>query len=136
MNHVSLVGRLTADPQIKQTSAGIAQATFTVAVDKKYNKDKEREADFIRCKAWRGTAEFISKYFFKGQKIGILGRIETGSYTDKDGKKVYTTEVIAEDVEFVERRQESYTGADSEPQRGKEAEDTAETIDYDPDLPF
>ena len=87
MNHVSLVGRLTADPQIKQTSTGIAQATFTVAVDKKYSKDKEREADFIRCKAWRGTAEFISKYFFKGQKIGILGRIETGSYTDKDGKK-------------------------------------------------
>ena len=135
MNHVSLVGRLTADPQIKQTSAGISTATFTVAVDKKYNKDKEREADFIRCKAWRGTAEFISKYFFKGQKIGILGRIETGSYTDNDGKKVYTTEVIAEDVEFVERRQESYTGND-EMQSAESQTDTRVDTDADLDLPF
>lgn len=107
MNTVCLVGRLTADPELKRTQNGLAFTKFTVAVDRQYSKDKEQTADFINVQAWRGTAEFICKYFFKGQRIGLTGRIQTGSYTDKDGNKRYTFEVLANDVEFVESKKQS-----------------------------
>lgn len=107
MNTVCLVGRLTADPELKRTQSGLAFTKFTVAVDRQYSKDKEQTADFINVQAWRGTAEFICKYFFKGQRIGLTGRIQTGSYTDKDGNKRYTFEVLANDVEFVESKKQS-----------------------------
>lgn len=111
MNNVSIVGRLTADPELKTTQSGISYTRFTVAVDRQYSKDKE--TDFLDCTAWRGTAEFISKYFFKGQRIGLTGRIQTGSYTDKDGNKRKTWEIVVDNCEFVERKQESYSGSNT-----------------------
>ena len=105
MNKVILVGRLTADPELRQTQSGVSSRRFTVAVDRKF-ADKntgERQADFISCTAWRQTAEFISRYFSKGKMIGIEGSLRTGSYTDKNHSDVthYTTDVFVDNVEFV-----------------------------------
>ena len=104
MNNVQIIGRLTADPELRQTTSGIACCRFTVAVNRKFkNKDTgEYEADFISCTAWRQTAEFISKYFSKGKMIALAGTLHTGSYTDKNHSDVthYTTDVFVENVEF------------------------------------
>lgn len=104
MNNVNLIGRLTADPELRQTQNGVASCRFTVAVNRKFkNKDtNEYEADFISCTAWRQTAEFISRYFSKGKMIALQGTLRTGSYTDKNHSDVthYTTDVFVENVEF------------------------------------
>lgn len=105
MNKVILIGRLTADPELRQTQNGIASCQFTVAVNRKF-ADKntgERQADFIRCQAWRQTAEFVGKYFSKGKMIALEGSLRTGSYTDKNHSDVthYTTDVYVDNVEFV-----------------------------------
>lgn len=104
MNNVCLIGRLTAEPEIRYTQIeNIMVAQFILAVNRTYAKQgEERQADFITIIAWNKTAEFCSKYFRKGQQVGVTGRIETGSYDDKDGKKVYTTKVIAEHVYFAD----------------------------------
>ena len=99
MNTVILLGRLTADPDIRSTRDGKAVASFTLAVDR-----YKEGADFIRCQAWEKRAEFCEKYLKKGTKIAIRGRIRTGDYTDKDGKKVYTTDVVIEDIEFAQTK--------------------------------
>ena len=100
MNNVILKGRLVADPELRQTQSGIAVVSFKIAVDK-YVKDGEKQADFIECNAWRGTAEFISKYFTKGQEILISrGSLHNKTWEDKNGVKHYTYEVTAENVEF------------------------------------
>ena len=105
MNKVSLVGRLTRDVEVRQSAGGTSVARFTVACDRRMkNADGNREADFISCVAFGKTAEFLEKYFAKGQRIGLTGRIQTGSYNKDDGSKVYTTDVIVEDVEFVESK--------------------------------
>ena len=103
MNKVILTGRITKDIDLRYTQDQKAIVRFSLAVDRR-NKDKS--ADFISCVAWEKTAEFMSKYLAKGSKIGIVGRIQTGSYTDHDGNKVFTTDVIAEDVEFLEPKKE------------------------------
>ncbi len=107
MNNVCLVGRLTKDPEIRYTNQGLSIAKFSVAVDRRFKKDGGQTADFPNITAFGKTAEFIEKYFNKGQRIGITGRIQTGSYEKEDGTKVYTTEVIAENVEFVESKSQS-----------------------------
>lgn len=107
MNNVTLVGRFTKDPDVRYTDGGTSISRFTIAVDRRFKKDGEQNADFINCVAFGKTAEFIEKYFKKGMRVGITGRIQTGSYEDKDGKKVYTTDVIAENVEFVESKNSS-----------------------------
>lgn len=104
MNNVSLVGRLTRDPEIKVSASGSSYARFAIAVDR---RKKDDGADFINIIAFGKTSEFIEKYFRKGQRIGIVGRIQTGSYDGKDGKKVYTFDVIADNVEFVESKSAS-----------------------------
>ena len=104
MNNVSLVGRLTRDPEIKTTNSGSTYARFSIAVDR---RGKDAGTDFINIVAFGKTSEFIERYFRKGQRIGINGRIQTGSYEGKDGKKVYTFDVIAENVEFVESKSAS-----------------------------
>ena len=99
MNNVSLIGRLTADPELKHTQSGIATTRFTIAVDRNFVKQgEERQADFITITAWRQTAEFVCKYFAKGRRIAITGEIRTGSFTDKEGNKRYTFEVFANNV--------------------------------------
>lgn len=103
MNNVSLIGRLTADPELRHTQSDLAMTRFSIAVDRNYTKQgEEKQADFINIVAWRQTAEFICKYFVKGQRIALTGRIQTGSYTDKDGNKRSTFDVVAENVEFCE----------------------------------
>lgn len=102
MNTVNLVGRLTRDPELKQTTNGKSYTQFTVAVQRQFkNKTTgEYDADFISCKAWNSTAEFITKYFSKGKQIGIVGSIEAGKY-DKDGQTIFTTDVNVNNVEFI-----------------------------------
>lgn len=104
MNSVQLVGRLTRDPDVRYTDGGLSIARFSVACDRRFKKDGESNVDFISCIAFDKTAEFTEKYFSQGKKIGLNGRIKTGSYTNKEGIKVYTTDVIVESVEFVESR--------------------------------
>lgn len=101
MNNVSLTGRMVRDPEIRYTDGGVSIARFTVAVNR---RKKDDPADFISCIAFSKTAELIEKYFHKGMRIGLNGRIQTGSYTNKEGKKVYTTDVIAEQVEFLDSK--------------------------------
>lgn len=106
MNKAILIGRLAADPEFRTTQSGISNASFRIAVQRKYaNKDGTREADFISCVAWRQTAEFVDKYFSKGSMIALEGSIQTRSYEAQDGSKRYVTEVLVDNVEFVERKQ-------------------------------
>lgn len=108
MNKVILMGRLTRDPDVRYSNGedAMAVARFTLAVDRRMarNKDGEQTADFISCVAFRKTAEFIEKYFRQGTRMVISGRIQTGSYTNRDGQKVYTTDVVVEEVEFAESK--------------------------------
>lgn len=113
MNKVILVGRLTADPELRQTQSGVASCRFTVAVNRKYKNDKgDYDADFISCTAWRQTAEFVSRYFTKGQMITLDGTLRTGSYKDKQHPDVthYTTDVFVENVEFCGGKNENGGG--------------------------
>lgn len=107
MNCVQLVGRLTKDPEIKYGNNGTTIARFSVAVDRRFKSEGGPTADFPNVVAFSKTAEFVEKYFRKGMRIGLIGRIQTGSYEKQDGTKVYTTDVIAENVEFVESKQSS-----------------------------
>ena len=107
MNKVQLVGRLTRDPEIRYSQGENATATarFSVAVNRRFkNSEGNYDADFINCVAFGKSAEFVEKYFKKGMAIGLTGRIQTGSYTNKDGQKVYTTDVVVEETEFVESK--------------------------------
>lgn len=123
MNKVILMGRLARDPEIRWTQANSAQqetcvARYTVAVDRKYKKDGDTQsADFIGCVAFGRQAEFAEKYLRKGIKIALTGRIQTGSYTNRDGRKVYTTDVVVEEQEFAESKaaNESHAGQQAAP---------------------
>ena len=129
MNNVSLVGRLTRDPEIKTTNSGSSYARFSIAVDR---RGKDPGTDFINIVAFGKTSEFIERYFRKGQRIGINGRIQTGSYEGKDGKKVYTFDVIAENVEFVESKSASASATPANADGFVNIPDGVE----DPGLPF
>lgn len=107
MNNAALVGNLTRDPELKTTPNGIPVCTFSIAVQRRFkNADGEYEADFIQCVAWRGTAEFIAKHFKKGNKIGLIGSLQSRSYTPDDGIKRYVVEVVVDSCEFVTPKQE------------------------------
>lgn len=103
MNKVILMGRLTRDPEVRMIG-DTAVARFSLAVDRRFKKDGEQTADFINCVAFGKTGEFIEKYGRKGTKFVVEGRIQTGSYTNKDGQKVYTTDVVVEQIEFAESK--------------------------------
>lgn len=106
MNKAILVGRLTKDIEARTTQNGTVCAQFTVAVDRRFkDSNGQRQADFINCVAWRQTAQFIAQYFKKGNKIGIVGSIQTRTYDDQNGKKVYVTEVLVDEAEFIESQQ-------------------------------
>lgn len=106
MNKVVLVGRLAQEPELRSTQSGTSVAGFSVACDRRYRKEGEQTADFISCVAWNKTAEFISRYFTKGMRIALEGRIQTRSWEDEKGQKRYTTEVVAENVEFAQSKAE------------------------------
>ena len=102
LNHIVIMGRLTRDPELRRTGSGVAVASFTVAVDRDFGgrDGGEKETDFIDCVAWRQTGEFVSKYFTKGRMIVVSGRLQVRSWTDKDGNKRRTAEVVADNVYF------------------------------------
>ena len=116
MNKVELLGRLTRDPDIRYSNSeeSIAVARFNLAVERRHRKDGQTEADFISCVAFGRSAEFAEKYLHKGTKIVLVGRIQTGNYTNQDGQKIYTTDVVAEEMYFAESKKEGSDGR-SEP---------------------
>lgn len=105
-NKVILMGRLSADPELKQTTSGVSVCRFTIAVDRRYTKE-EKQADFINVVAWRQTAEFVCKYFAKGSAILVCGELQTRSWTDDQNNKRYATEVVAGEVTFCEAKNNS-----------------------------
>lgn len=107
LNKTILGGRLTADPELKQTTSGVSVCSFTLAVNRKLMKDKEQQADFISCVAWRGTAEFISRYFKKGSSLCIVGNIQVRNWQDQNGQKRYATEVIVDEALFVDGKNDN-----------------------------
>ncbi|EAH4172703.1 TPA: single-stranded DNA-binding protein [Listeria monocytogenes] len=112
MNRVVLVGRLTKDPELRYTPAGLAVATFTLAVNRTFtNQQGEREADFINCVVWRKPAENVANFLKKGSMAGVDGRVQTRNYEGNDGKRVYVTEIVAESVQFLESKNNNAEGA-------------------------
>ena len=141
MNKAVLVGRLTRDPEVRYSQGDntTAVARYTVAVDRRFKRDGEPTADFIPCVLFGRSAEFAEKYFRQGMRVSVSGRIQTGSYTNKDGVKVYTTEVIVEEQEFAESRTEGGANRDVHQQAStKAAGDGFMNIpeDIDEELPF
>ena len=117
MNKVELCGRLTNDPEVRysQGEKSTAIARYTLAVDRRFKQEGQPTADFIHCVAFGKNGEFAEKYLHKGTKVIVIGRIQTGSYTNKDGQKVYTTDVMVEEQEFAESKNASATNNDSAP---------------------
>ncbi|EAF2260848.1 single-stranded DNA-binding protein [Listeria monocytogenes] len=112
MNRVVLVGRLTKDPDLRYTPAGVAVATFTLAVNRPFkNAQGEQEADFINCVVWRKPAENVANFLKKGSMAGVDGRVQTRNYEGNDGKRVYVTEIVAESVQFLEPKQNAVEGS-------------------------
>lgn len=152
LNKVILCGRLTADPELKQTGNGVNVVTITLAVNRRYqsrtqdaNAPAQQQADFITVVAWRQTAEFISRYFHKGSALCVTGSIQTRSWTDQQGQKRYATEVVADDAMFVDSKNEggaggSQFGSDTFAAPSYSAQPTQapkfEEIKADEDLPF
>ena len=138
MNKVVLVGRLTRDPEVRysQGNNATAVARYTVAVDRRFKRDGEPTADFIPCVVFGRSAEFAEKYFHQGIRIVVSGRIQTGSYTNREGQKVYTTEVVVEEQEFAESKSESKNT--SNPVEESSADDGFMNLtdEYDDELPF
>ncbi|MDI9498040.1 MAG: single-stranded DNA-binding protein [Bacillota bacterium] len=114
MNKAILMGRLTRDPELRQTQSGIPVLSFTLAVERRFkNQSGERVTDFISCQAWRQTAEFIARYFQKGNRLAVVGTIQTGSY-EKNGQTIYTTDVVVDEAYFCESRRDSRDSHDGQ----------------------
>ena len=113
LNHITIMGRLTRDPELRRTGSGVAVASFTLAVDRDFGKNEngERETDFIDCVAWRQTGEFVSKYFAKGRMAVVSGRLQIRSWTDKDGNKRRTAEIVADNVYFGDSKRDGDSGS-------------------------
>ena len=146
-NKVILIGNLTADPELKQTQNGISVTSFSIAVSRRFSSktaESAPQADFINVVAWRGTAEFITKFFQKGKSILIVGSLQSRSWTDQNGQKHYFTEVVADEVSFVGKRTDSakgdgvYYGAEAPASAARSGQTPAnfEDVVIDDDLPF
>lgn len=143
MNKVILMGRLTRDPDVRYTQGDnpTCIARYTLAVDRRTKREGQDSADFIPCVAFGRSGEFVEKYLKKGTKMGVVGRIQTGSYTNKDGVKVFTTEVVVEEQEFAESKNASSGGQNQAPQQQKAQDDGLDGFMNIPDgideeLPF
>lgn len=136
-NKVILGGRLTSDIELKTTQSGVSVCSFTIAVNRKVPQGSEQKADFITCQAWRQTAEFIAKYFRKGYSICIVGRIETRNWTDQNGQKRYATEVVVDEANFVESKNDGGQATPAIPEyTSTMPAPTFEEVPNDGDLPF
>ena len=130
LNKIVLQGRLTRDPEMRQTASSQNVTSFSLAVDRDFNNNGERQTDFIDCVAWRNTAEFVSRYFVKGQLVAIVGRLQIREWTDKDGNRRQTAEIVVENAYFAEskkRTNESAALTDAP---------ELEELDDDAELPF
>jgi len=147
MNKVVLIGRLTRDPIVRysQGESSTAVARFTLAVDRRFKRSSDnQDADFIGCVCFGKTAEFVEKYFTQGMKMGAVGRIQTGSYTNNEGQKIYTTDVVVEEVEFVESKANNPNSGNNDYQRDFKPEPSSAMGDgfmnipdgIDEELPF
>ena len=110
LNHITIMGRLTRDPEMRRTGSGVAVTSFTIACDRDFSKG-EKETDFIEITAWRNTAEFVSKYFTKGRMAVVSGRLQIRSWTDKEGNKRKSAEVVADNVYFADSKKEESSGS-------------------------
>lgn len=137
INNATLIGRLTKDPDLRTTGSGISVATFTLAVNRQYtNSQGEREADFINCVIWRKAAENFVNYTNKGSLVGVNGRIQTRSYDNKDGERIYVTEVVVDEFSLLDSRRDREKQRDRQDnQTGPFNEDGSVDITSD-DLPF
>ena len=141
MNKVILVGRLVKDPEVKTTQSQIAFCGFTIAADRKFKTTSgERQADFISCVAWRQQAEFLGKYFQKGSRVAVVGNLQSRTYDDTNGKKVYVTEVVVDEIEFVDSKKEGSTNDNWKPSSDQSAPAVESgfypAMDDDTTLPF
>lgn len=138
LNTVTIIGRLTRDPELRRTGSGIAVASFTVAVERDFGsrEDGKKETDFVDCVAWRQTGEFISKYFSKGTMIVVTGRLQTRSWTDMEEVKRKATEVNVSQAYFGERKRDSGQKQDVYPAPGNGSDDYGFLNDFDPEMPF
>ena len=141
MNTICLMGRLTADPELRSTQSGVAVTSFTLAVERDYTpKGQDKQADFIPVVAWRQTAEFVCKYFHKGQRAALTGSLQTWQYTDRDGSKRTAYEVVAEHVYFAESKKDSgapsVSYSEQVPQSAPPAAEDFEVIPDEDSLPF
>ena len=137
LNVVVLTGRLTADPELKTTSSGIAVCSFSIAVERRYRSGEERQVDFINIVAWRASAEFVSKYFKRGQMIAVEGSLQSRRYQDKDGKNRTVYEVVASNVQFADFKSGGVSSDDVAPSFSNASEsDFVEISGNDDDLPF
>ena len=147
-NKVIIGGRLTADPELKQTQSGIAVVTFSIAVNRRFSgKDATREADFFNVTAWRSSAELVAKYFRKGSSICVVGNLQNRTWTDQQGQKRYATDIVADEIMFVDSRSEG-PNADAQAGYTPDAYSTPsfssaptsapnfEEVESDDDLPF
>ena len=136
LNNAVIMGRLVARPELRTTGSGISVTSFTVAVDRRFNKQgEEKQADFIDIVAWRNTAEFVCKYFDKGSMIAVQGSIQTRTYEDKDGNKRKAVEIVADNVSFCGSKQDNSTEPSAPEYSTADASDFQEIPDDD-DLPF
>lgn len=136
MNKVILIGNLTRDPELRRTNSGLAVCTFTLAVNRPKNKDGVSQADYITVQTWRTSAENCAKYLSKGRKVAVAGKLATRSY-DKDGRKIYVTEVVADDVEFLSPRNQQNDAGYQLDDGGASVEDSQGfTPVDDEELPF
>lgn len=136
MNNVSLIGRITKDVELRYSPSGVAVAKFTLAVNRAFKKDGEQEADFIRVTIFKKTAENTANFCKKGSLVGIVGQIQTGSYDDKDGKKVFTVEVVAENVQFLEPKSAQNTQNGNGNTNGYQQQQNATQSNYGGQEPF
>ena len=136
LNHIVIMGRLTRDPELRRTQSGTAVTSFSLAVDRDVkNQDGSRSADFIDCVAWKGTAEFVSKYFSKGRMAVVEGRLQIRDWTDRDGGKRRSAEVLVNNIYFGESKKddESHPTYSAPPSAGS---DFAEISEEDGEIPF
>ena len=139
LNHITIMGRLVRDPELRRTGSGVAVTSFTVAVDRDFGKNEngEKETDFIDCVAWRQTGEFVSKHFTKGRMIVVSGRLQIRSWNDKDGNKRRTAEVLADNVYFGDSKNSGVAdNADHTYSNPAPASDFAMLDNDDAQLPF
>lgn len=141
LNHINIMGRLTRDPEMRRTGSGVAVTSFTIACDRDFGQNGQKETDFIDVTAWRNTAEFVSKYFTKGRMAVISGRLQIRSWTDKDGNKRKSAEVVAENVYFGDSKNTTdstgtFGGFTAPAQTIPQAQDFPMLDDYDSGLPF